>query len=429
MPEFKVRPKPGATKHAQNGHNPTPGAIVKPDDEPLTPQEFNTWQESLADEETFEKNVAESVYAKRVNREAIRRLDAEAFSLPEDDGSLDYQFDNPAPPPEFIIAGIIPKRGVIQINAQWKAGKTTLADVNLAASLASGKKFLDHYQVNFPAGNIGIWNLEVDAGTMQSWLFPRLPTNRAARRRIFPKHLRGKSVDLLNPQWAEWAVGWLHKHNIKVWIIDPLSKLLRSENDAADFNEWWRAMEEIAERAGVDLVVIVHHTGHGGPDGDALPRSRGSSAMQGNPDVVFTYRHGGKLGEVPPTGDTRRYFGGFGRGVDLPEITVDFDPRTKTLSLVPDSPGRSADQRERRALDCAGFVWTSESINKTALRARLGINNEAAAKVIEDTIHRGWIVEADGPNRSKLYSKGAVKPPFAPTFEFTPKTEEKVKER
>jgi hypothetical protein len=362
------------------------------------------------DEDAEDREAIEELkHAMRIRRQAERELAGEDFTDPGDDGSLDDQFADPAPEPEFIVGtSLIPRRGIIQVNAQWKAGKTTLVSVNLAGDLASGSPFLGEYPIKFDTGNVGIWNLEVGAGTLQRWLFARdLPPE--ARRRIHPQHLRGRGVNISVPVWAEWAEGWLRDHNVKVWIIDPLSKLYTGkENDATEFNAWWLALEGIAHRAEVDLVILVHHTGHGtSGEGDALPRSRGTSAMQGNPDAIYSYRHGGDLGSPPPDGDTRRYFGGFGRDVDVPEMTVEFDPTTKLLRCVLESRGRAADQTERNAMRVADVVSSAaDRLNTGSLKEALApMKTEMKVAAIRRAVAEGWITETP-EGVAKWYTPG-----------------------
>ncbi len=346
----------------------------------------------------------------RVQAIARRELAAENWTEPEDNGSLDDQFENPAEDPGFLVYSLFPAEGIHQVVAQWKAGKTTLIDVNLAACLASGEPFLGWYQVKFDRGNVGIWNLEVSAGMLQRWLFARGLTA-DQRKRIFPLHLRGSSVDLQSPTCADWAVKWLKKHETKVWIIDPLSKLYRGkENDSTEFNEWWRTLEDIMRRAGVDVTIIVHHAGHASvAEADGIPRSRGTSAMMGNPDVLVSYRHSGGMGEKPP--DSRRYLSAFGRNVDFPEITIDFEDSTQRLYQVSDSGGRDSDRTRRQAVVVHEKCKLAGQRLKTGdLKKALGTGREAdKVAAIEYAVAMQWItVSVEGV--TKWHEVGPVEP-------------------
>lgn len=356
-----------------------------------------------------------------VRREARALVDAEGFTRPEDDGSLDDQFRNPAPEPSFLVEQLLPAKGIVTVNAQYKAGKTTVA-INLAGDLASGAPFLGAYPVARRCV-VALWNLEMDKARMQSWLFG-LGLSRAARKRVHPKHLRGSGIDLMSRAGRDWTVEWLRERSVDVWIIDPQSKLYRgAENDNSEYNAWWRTVEEIMGEADVQVCVIIHHAGHanGAGDADALPRGRGASAMGGNPDAFWTYRHGGDLGAVPASGDTRRYLAAFGRDVDVPEFTLDYDPATHRLHAIEGAPTRAQDKREQLAVRAYDVVAEATSAGRKPNRTELldalvgAKRNTKAGRAANSAIDlvaqkRGWLTWEKGPHNSQLFSLGDVDP-------------------
>lgn len=346
----------------------------------------------------------------KANEMARRRLAAEAWHDPEDEGDLNHQIANPEPDVGHLVDGLIRARGVVQINAQYKAGKTTLASVNLPKALVTGEPFLRHFKVDFgPDECVGIWNLEVDRQDLVDWL-EQIDIPEQHRSRIYPLCLRGnRSVDFRDPLAVEWAVSWFRERGITVWIIDPLSKLYRGEeNSSTEFNEWWSTLEDIMRRGGVRVTVIVHHSGHSGEG-----RARGTSAMMGNPDVLIEYRHSGDHGELPPDG--KRYLTAFGRRVNQPETKVDFDPATGELFV--DAAGGSRDDDRTRALAVRlweALVQAAQPLNQGELlkkigRKTAGKNSGQARAAIEYAEARGWItVEKRGT--AHVHSPGATTP-------------------
>jgi hypothetical protein len=294
----------------------------------------------------------------------------------------------------------------------------------MGACLASGQKFLDY----FPAadvGNVGYWNLEVDESQMYDWIDRRIArstrrigrgtrTERCGEDRFFAAHLRGQNINLLLEPVREWAVKWLRDREVSVWFIDPQSRMVTNENDAAEYTEWFRAVEQVVREAQVRGTLIMHHAGHpAAGNSDAIPRSRGTSAMQGNPDGLLAYRHGGDLGSFPP--DSLRYLSGFGRGVDLSELTLDYKADTGQLYVVSDSPSQrdsdKMDSRARKAAEALALELTDSG--DTELNAgefdRLITGSKSEKVAVRVTaVRAGYVVARAGSGHTKFYSPGEV---------------------
>ena len=113
--------------------------------------------------------------------------------------------------------------------------------------------------------------------------------------------------------------------------------------------------------------------------------------------AMRTYRHGGALGETPPDGDTRRYFSGFGRDVDLREITVNFDPVSRRLVKVRTAPGRAVDAIRRGAEQVRNVACEHGGpINKGALVDKLRGKTDYKRVWIQYAVDEGWITEVVG---------------------------------
>ncbi len=378
-------------------------------------------EQQLSADETHENNVSEALRKLRVQADARERLALEGWTAPTDDGDLRDQIANPEPDVGHLVEGLIRARGVVQINAQYKAGKTTLASVNLPKALVTGEPFLRHFAVDFGSDEcVAIWNLEVDRQDLVDWLGEiDIPEQHQAR--VFPVCLRGnRSVDFRNPLAVEWAVGWLRERRVAVWIIDPLSKLYRGEeNSSTEFNAWWTTLEDIMRRAGVRVAVIVHHSGHAGEG-----RARGTSAMMGNPDALIEYRHNGDHGELPP--DSKRYLRAFGRRVNQPEIRLDWDPATGELYVDAEGGSRRDDRLRALAVKAWSALKTAAPTEMPMNQGQLleamgrrakGKNNKDALDAVRYAESHGWIaIEDGGTGRPKLHSLGHSAPVDDHTF-------------
>jgi hypothetical protein len=377
----------------------------------------------------------DELHRQRIRRIVRQKLDLEEWQAPPAGRSLDLARKEPPRPVRQMVPGVIP-RGIVILSAQFKAGKTTLA-IDLASCLRSGEPWLGQYAVPWLGGTVAYFNLEVDESEFHSWLDKRVPRRitcscpdehhedcgyepKKCRKLgchsmececwadgeclcgddecncecevtditahgIVHYPLRGARLNLMDPHTEEWVIGELREHGARVWIIDPLGRMLENENDNSEFNSWLRVVERIAREARLDLVFVLHHTGHNQGDDD-IPRSRGASAMMGGTDANLAYRHGGALGGYPP--DNKRYLSGFGRGIDLEEITLDFDFASSRLYVAESSNGRAADA-EARLADLAVTALEladDERLNRGDLEIAIGGKKENQAKAINSAL-------------------------------------------
>jgi|SRR5215469_1355818 len=361
---FKYEPPfTGASPYSYNGHGNKGNA-----------EEYSEFQREVG--------------RQRNRRDASRFLDNESWTQPSPGCSLAEARLDPPSPVRFTINELLPD-GISMLAAQFKVGKTTLG-INLAASLASGEDFLDWFEVDEIAGNIGYWNMEVNESQMFAWQ-DQIVTRGADR--IFTAHLRGHRMDLLSDITAEWTVSWLTAYDVDVWILDPIGRMLDDENSSSEFNRWFKALEEIVSKTKVRSTLLMHHSGHAeSGNEDTIPRARGASAMLGNTDVNINYRHGGKLGEVPP--DSYRYLSAFGRGVEVSEITVGYDKGTGRLYMDECAQTRQ-ESRIDRGIDNAVAVIEEAGnwvLNKGDLKkAMKGSSNDKDA-IIDTAVQDGRLV-------------------------------------
>ncbi|PVZ10157.1 AAA domain-containing protein [Actinomycetospora cinnamomea] len=328
-----------------------------------------------------------------------------------------YQLDNPLPENGFVVKELAGTGMTILFIAQWKAGKTT-AGFNLAVALADGGEFLGRFGTELREDtSVAYWNFELDGRRAQDWvrdLDPQHPE------RLYVEHWRGYGIPIETPAGEDFAVGHLIEQAASVLIIDPSSSAHdHDENSAQEMGRWYKAVERIKRRAGLDLVVIVAHAGHGGvgENGDGLPRVRGNSKQMGDADAFWFYQHGGEHGQIAP--DSRRYFTAYGRDIDTGQITLDYDSTSRRLEVVSGVTGRAED----RALNTGKEVWrildnyyssnTKTFAGKSKLEKliRTAGKSDYKREGIEYADRMGWIeIEEQGDGRPILYRLGKTQP-------------------
>ncbi|MDR3658505.1 MAG: AAA family ATPase [Mycobacterium sp.] len=353
-----------------------------------------------------ESDVQKEVRRQNTVEEARRRRQAAGWNAPPEQGSLADQLQNVDTAMVYVVEDVFPDGAICQVNAQFKIGKTTLV-TNLVQSLATGDPFLRRFRVK-SVGNIAHWNMEVSQNTLLGW-YRKQGMPDEALGKCFPLSVRGNlSLDFNNDSVVAWTLKWLKDNDIQAWIIDPLSKLYRDdENSSTEFNKWWLRLEHIAREAGLKLVVVVHHTGH------ANERSRGTSAMMGNPDVLLSYTHAGNLGEKAPS--NLRYLSAIGRDVDLPSTEINWEADTNTLFCTNSGTTRVQAKSDVKARQVAVAVWESDAPLKVGdLYAALGwhsggTESKENARAVKRAVDKDYIVQT--PNgRTVWNSRGTVDP-------------------
>lgn len=308
----------------------------------------------------------------------------------------------PLPEPAQLVEGLVIGEGVTLLSAQNKTGKSTVG-VNMVRAVLYGEDLFGRFPTHFPAdAGVGVWNAEVSASTYERWMIERGLDDQHAKRLAF-LHMSGYPVDLLLPVWRDYAVNWLREHTVKLWLLDPFSKIFRGdENSATDVNAWWMVLREIMTEAEVPAAFVIHHAGHSADDGRA--RARGSSAIEGDPEVVLSYRHGGKEGEFPP--DNKRYLSGVGRIDNIPSVTLDYDTVARRLYVDESSKGIETDRQINDDLEVALIVWDllegkndAAWVSKQPVKdAAQGMSDRRVLAALKRAHARGWIEITETPN-------------------------------
>ena len=269
-------------------------------------------------ERDFESAVAEELHKLRVREEARRRLAIEKVAeAPTFEAVLLADVPLYCPEEDFRITGLMPPNASTVLNAQHKAGKTTLA-LNLAHSLLLGEKFLGEFRVNPISGRVAHLNYEVAGEQLGYWARQAgLPGDR-----FLQINLRGKRNPFAHPEDLERLAEKLRAHEVESLIVDPFGQAYprTNQDSSGEVGGWLAELNLFArEQAGVcDLILVVHA-------GWNQERARGSSALGDWPDsIIYLTRKE----------DTdKRYFRAIGRDVWVDEDALNYDADTRRLSL------------------------------------------------------------------------------------------------
>lgn len=376
----------------------------------------------------FEADVDARLHDLRVQREAKRRDTAELWTPPPYPLSLYEQLEEAEPDDDYIFNGLW--SGNLQLNAQKKAGKTTLM-LNAVRSLVTREPFLGRFEaVVEPDCRVGFLNMELKQHQFNKW-FRAMDLPEEAQKRIVPYHGRVHgALDFSNDRVVEWIIRWCRDEGIKIAFFDPLNAIYNATrwggNDPNDaYLRWWAVFEHIVLQANLRGTWIGHHAGYSEDGGN---RARGASAMMDKPDLNVTLRY--EVGEGSYTDapvDTKRYISAFGRDVDVAEFEVDYNPATR-LYHVTGGGSRTASAVNRHALKAYDAMVSYTNIQRQkgvkdevielkagdlADQARVSATSKESEKFRRGrtlAVREGWLRERK-QGTSQYYSLGDKKPP------------------
>jgi hypothetical protein len=266
--------------------------------------------------------------------------------------------------------GLLAQGGRLLVQAQYKAGKTTML-LNLARCLADGGYFLGRFDTTAVKGNVGYLNYEVSEALFLAWARQvGVPLDR-----VYVNNLRGMANPFRNERDLERLADRLLEHEVYSLIVDPYARAFNGDDldrtgPAVAFTN---ALDHLAELADLSEISIANHAGH-----DA-ERGRNSTVLLDWADTIVT---------LTRDKDTDlRYVKAIGRDVELAEDRLDFDPETHLLTLS-GSGGRKKNVR-------------TEKIATLAVYAA-----QAVAKGTDDNPVNGAQIEAHFRELGKPFTKG-----------------------
>jgi len=314
--------------------------------EDLTAAELESLQ-ALADREQrkawkFEDDL-EDVRSRAAMLSIVRQEEAAAqLKLPApEDASLAALLVEKFTDEPFTVDGLL-KRGTNGLfTASYKTGKTSTA-LDLARCLVDGEPFLGAYDTTLE-GNVGFFNCEM---TKRDWRDYAALLQVGQTNRVRAWHLRGYALPLLSDAGSAAAVEWLRRNEVGFWVLDPWSSITKwagvSENSNDEVGQLLLRLDQIKLEAGVSELFICAHTGRKEHERGA-EHARGATAVDDWPDSRWI---------LTKAGD-ERYLYVEGRGVQMPELTLDRDERCR---LRIGGGSRAATRRQARVDEVVKIV-------------------------------------------------------------------------
>jgi len=350
------------------------------------------WREDAAETAASEPAEVLREVARLEVRERARQLvgdkrAAEEFTRPPSRRTVADELAVEEPPLPYTVEQLHPEGGNSLLTAQYKAGKTTLA-LNILRALADDEPFLDGFPVAPLDGRVALWNYELSDRYLRDQLRAlkiRNPDRAAVLNlRDFRMPLRAKVAE-------DFAVEWLTERAVVFWITDPFGAAYDGdENNNAEVRDWLKVIDVIKRRAGVRDLVLTAHTGRSRAE-EGEERARGATRLDDWADDrwLLTEQEG------------RRYLRAHGRGVDVGEFSLDFDPTTKRLSVA-DYANRKVDRRETGVDSVVKVVAQHPGITREKLIRAITGRTQDRPSYIDEAERRGLIrVEKEG--RSMLH--------------------------
>ncbi len=359
----------------------------------------------------WERDVDAEAHRLRVREAARQKVDAErlgGLDVPAFDAGLLGDILIRPGDLSWRIEGLLPSGGRMLTSAQRKAGKTTYL-LSLARVLILGGDFLGSFPVTPITGRVGILNYEVTGKQLAAWA----DDVGVPRDRLYLVNLRGRRNPLGNDQDRELLVERLRAHDVEVLMVDPFGRAFtgQDQNANSQVTPFLADLDGFADDAGCSEVIL---TAHAGWDGE---RTRNSSALEDWPDSIVTIVRG------KDDDERLRYLRAIGRDVEVEEDRLDYDQRTRRLTLTgAGSRKAAAADRKLDELTAAVIDVVAESpgLNVSQVTAALkqrgvGFRTHEPSKALARAVDREQLHRADGPNNSKLhYPSGREPPPTLP---------------
>jgi len=318
------------------------------------PNTTETAETEYVEETPYDRAVRNRYSELRINEDAKTLLTASKLGQAPPLTALNLTdfLNQPDSPTNYRIQDLWPSEGRVLLAAAAKSGKTTMIASNLIPAIVDGTPFLGNKttQPLTPGKTIAYLNMEVGENTLRKWMRDAGIKNTQA---VHIANLRGKAsaLQLGTEQGRKRLTTWLQHINAELVILDPLAPVLaslgldeNSNSDVAVFFAWW---SETLTAAGIKDDLIVHHTGHAGQ------RSRGASRLLDEPDAIWTLT---KDTDDDETSDfaaieaPTRYLAAYGRDVEMPTETLDYNPETRTLVLTGEGKKAGAGKANKRII-------------------------------------------------------------------------------
>ena len=381
---------------------------------------------SGGDDAGFDREVQRRRRALRVARAAERAEAADGWTLPPISDEIVAELEKGVPAITYVVEGLAPKGSNVLLVAERKVGKTTLV-MNLVVAAVRGEKFLDRYAISLPEGSsVTYLNFELDREQANRWLEEMGAGQREdSNLPLYVENWKGYRIPLPAEHVEDALVDLLLVRRSSMLVIDPYGAMIsHEENSNTDVREWTNAIDRIARRAGLQLVVIAAHSGSSSIGAEDV-RVRGAYRLEDWMSVKWSYTHAGEVNEQDPL-DTSRYLAAWGRDVSVPGFELAYDPVRR--KVVAAAGGRSKieaviDKHALRAYDAMAAHTCVEQqkgteepielnagdLSRKAKVAPTSKHAELFAAGRDSAVENGWLNERK-QGGAKMYSLGECPP-------------------
>lgn len=233
------------------------------------------------DDDAFELEVTRQYVRLKALEEARNRLAAEK-ATGDGDGRVDWDLmDQPLPPVDWMVPGVLAAGRSYSLVGGAKAGKSTTAR-HLAVAAAE-------------AGH-GVLYLDRENTWQGDWL-PQLKGMGVSK--DIQRHLDVRCFPAIPPldteAGGEQLLSWVKATGARVVFIDMIMRFLAGpENDSDTISSFDRHTGQRLKAIGV-TVIRLDHTGH-----EETGRARGTSGKAGDVDVQFILTRSGPVVSLDP---------------------------------------------------------------------------------------------------------------------------------
>lgn len=297
--------------------------------------------------------------------------------------TLTQLLNEPIEQSSWRVNGLWPAGGNIMLAAGPKAGKTHVL-INLIRALVDGDRLFDSFPVNrLEAGKVTALDFELPRQKWREWLGQQRII-RGDQVNTWALRGQGSTFNMLDKSMRiKWADA-LARLETRILTLDCLAPVMAGlgldENSQRDVGGFLEGLSEMAVRAGIEELVIVHHMGHSGD------RARGSSGLMGWPDAIWSLvrdkpepPHKG----APVVEDPRapRRFSAYGRDVDMAPEVIEYDAASGRIRI----PGAlfRATEYDRRIELIVSYVAENDGASLRAIGRAIGEGNETGRAVRE----------------------------------------------
>lgn len=323
--------------------------------------------------------------------------------------TLTQLLSEPIEQSSWRVNGLWPSGGNVMLAAGPKAGKTHVL-INLIRALVDGDRLFDSFAVNrLESGKVTALDFELPRQKWREWLGQQRIV-RGDQVNTWALRGQGSTFNMMDKAMRiKWADA-LARLDTKILAVDCLAPILAGlgldENSQRDVGGFLEGLSEMAVRAGIEELVIVHHMGHSGD------RMRGSSGLAGWPDAIWNLvrqkaapAHKG----APVVEDMRgpREFSAIGRDVDMAPEIIEYDAATGRIRL-PSALLRVAEY-DRRIELIVSYVSENDGASLRAIGRAIGEGNEtgrAAREAVDRAKADGLVVTLPGGAGHSLTAAG-----------------------